>query len=124
VIRAAPGDPFAYESTTISPQVQQHWREQFGYDRPILEQYVRYVASVLHGQLGYSFSRRESVAAALEDAVPRTLLLTGLSLALSFLLGMIVGAVQAARRGSWFDRLSTGFFVLCYSLPDFWGALM
>lgn len=124
VIRAAPGDPFSYESTTISPQVQQHWREQFGYDKPVLEQYLRYVTSVLHGQLGYSFSQRESVAAALSDAVPRTLLLTGLSLALSFLLGMIVGAVQAARRGSWFDRLSTAFFVLCYSLPDFWGALM
>ncbi|HEX4684588.1 MAG TPA: ABC transporter permease [Gemmatimonadaceae bacterium] len=124
VIRAAPGDPFSYESTTITPELRQHWREQFGYNRPLLEQYVRYVASVLHGQLGYSFSARESVAEALATAIPRTLLLTGLSLGLSFLIGMIVGAVQAARRGSWFDRITTGVLVVFYSLPDFWGALM
>jgi peptide/nickel transport system permease protein len=124
VIRAAPGDPFAYESSIIQPQVREHWREQFGYNKPLLEQYVRYVASVLHGQFGYSFTARSSVAEALAIAVPRTLLLTGLSLALSFLIGMIVGAMQAARRGSWFDRITSGTLVVLYSFPDFWGALM
>jgi peptide/nickel transport system permease protein len=124
VIRAAPGDPFSYESTTITPQVQQHWREQFGYNRPLFEQYVLYVTSVLHGQFGYSFTARGSVADALATAVPRTLLLTGLSLALSFLIGMIVGAIQASRRGSWFDRTTTAALVVLYSFPDFWGALM
>lgn len=124
VIRAAPGDPFSYESSVITPQVRDHWRQQFGYNRPLLEQYARYVTSVLHGQLGYSFSTRESVAEALGTAIPRTLLLTGLSLALSFIIGMTIGAFQAARRGSWFDRISTSVLLVFYSLPDFWGALM
>jgi len=124
VIRSAPGDPFSYESSNISLAVRNHWRDQFGYNRPLVEQYARYVISVLHGQFGYSFGMRSSVAEALSIAVPRTLLLTMLSLGLSFAIGMLVGAVQAARRGSWFDRISSGVLVVFYSLPDFWGALM
>jgi peptide/nickel transport system permease protein len=66
----------------------------------------------------------QSVARALAGALPRTLLLTGLSLSLSLAIGMLIGVVQAARRGSWFDRVSSGVLLFFYSLPDFWGALM
>jgi len=124
VIRSAPGDPFAYDSPTITPAIREHWRHQFGYDRPLPEQFVRYVVSVAHGQFGYSFLHHESVAEALAQAVPRTLLLAGLALVLSFLLGVVVGVVQAVRRDGWFDRISSGILLTLYSLPDFWGALM
>lgn len=124
VIRSAPGDPFSYESSNITPAVREHWRAQFGYDRPLPEQFVRYVVSAAHGQLGYSFQMHEAVSTALAQAVPRTLLLTGVSLGLSFVLGLMIGVVQAVRRGEWFDRISSSVLMLLYSLPDFWGALM
>lgn len=124
IIRSAPGDPFAYDAPSITPSVRQHWRAQFGYDQPLTEQYARYVVSVAHGQLGYSLHRHEPVSAALAETIPRTLLLTGLSLALSFGLAIIFGVLQAVHRGSWFDRITSSFFLFCYSLPDFWGALM
>jgi peptide/nickel transport system permease protein len=124
VIRSAPGDPFSYESSTITPAIRQHWREQFGYDKPLPTQFVRYVVSVAHGQLGYSFQMHEPVSEALATAVPRTLLLTGISLALSFVFGIIIGVLQATHRGGWFDRISSGVLLFFYSLPDFWGALM
>ena len=124
VIRSAPGDPFSYASENITPAIRDHWRAQFGYDRPLPEQFVRYMASAAHGQFGYSFQMREPVSAALAQAVPRTLLLTGLSLALSFAIGLVIGVVQAVRRGGWFDRISSGVLLFLYSLPDFWGALM
>jgi peptide/nickel transport system permease protein len=124
VIRLAPGDPFSYESSRITPAVRAHWRAQFGYDRPIAEQFLRYVTSAAHGQFGYSFSMHEPVSAALAQGVPRTLLLTGISLGLSFLLGLTIGVVQAARRGGWFDRVSGAVLLLFYSLPDFWLALI
>lgn len=124
VIRSAPGDPFSYASENVTPAVRDHWRAQFGYDRPLPEQFVRYLASAAHGQLGYSFQMREPVSAALAQAVPRTLLLTGLSLGLSFVIGLLIGVVQAVRRGGWFDRLSSSVLLFLYSLPDFWGALM
>ena len=124
VIRLAPGDPFGYDLPSITPAIRQHWREQFGYDRPLLEQYVRYLASIAHGQLGYSFSLRQPVLDVLRQTLPRTLLLTGLALTLAFAIGMVVGVAQAARRGSWFDRIASGTLLTFYSLPDFWGALM
>src|SRR5437879_2718226 len=124
VIRSAPGDPFSYSGGRITPAIREQWRAQFGYDRPMLEQYVRYVTSVLHGKLGYSVGLHRPVAEVLADAVPRTLLLAGLALGLSFVLGMTIGALQAARRDSWFDRISSGVLLLFYSLPDFWGAIM
>lgn len=124
VIRSAPGDPFSYASSTITPAVRQHWRDQFGYNRPLPVQFMRYVISVAHGELGYSFQRHEPVAAALATAVPRTLLLTSISLALSVAAGVVVGVFQATRRDGWFDRVSSAVLMFFYSLPDFWGALM
>ncbi|HEX8946381.1 MAG TPA: ABC transporter permease [Gemmatimonadaceae bacterium] len=124
VIRSAPGDPFSYENENVTPAIRAQWRAQFGYDRPLPEQFVRYIASAAHGRFGYSFPLHEPVSAALAQAVPRTLLLTGLSLGLSFVLGLMIGVVQAVRRGGWFDRISSSVLLFLYSLPDFWGALM
>ncbi|HVX41234.1 MAG TPA: ABC transporter permease [Gemmatimonadaceae bacterium] len=123
VIRAAPGDPFAYDGPNITQAVREHWRHQFGYDRPLAVQYGRYVSSVLHGQLGYSLQYGEPVTAAIRQAVPRTLLLAGLSLALSFAIGIVMGVLQAVHRDGWFDRVSSGVLLVFYSLPDFWLAL-
>jgi peptide/nickel transport system permease protein len=124
IIRLAPGDPFSYESSNITPAVRQHLREQYGYDRPIPEQFVRYVTGVARGELGYSFGKHQFVSRVLAEAVPRTLLLVGVGLGLSLVLGVIVGVVQATRRNSVFDRLSSAALVTLYSLPDFWAALM
>jgi peptide/nickel transport system permease protein len=124
VIRSASGDPFSYDSPSVTPKIREQWRHQFGYDRPLVEQYMRYAASVAHGQLGYSVSRHKPVSEALAETVPNTLLLTGLSLLLSFSLAVVIGVVQAVKRDSWFDRITSGILMFFYSLPDFWGALM
>jgi peptide/nickel transport system permease protein len=124
VIRSAPGDPFSYDAGNLTPATRQHWREQFGYNRPLAEQFVRYVASVACGDLGYSFGKHEPVSRALAEAVPRTLVLVGIALAISLLIGGIVGVLQATRRNGVFDRVTSAVLVTFYSLPDFWAALM
>lgn len=124
VIRTAPGDPFSYDSGKLSEEVRDRWRHQFGYDRPIVEQFARYVSSVGRGKLGYSLSQRRTVAEALGDALPNTLLLVGTALTVSICLGVIIGVIQATKPGGWFDRISSSSMLVFYSLPDFWGALM
>lgn len=124
VIRLAPGDPFSYEDSRVSPDVRAQWRAQFGYDRPLLEQYVRYVTSVAHGKLGYSVGGHRPVTEVVAETLPRTLLLSGVALSLAFLLGMAIGVLQAARRGGLFDRISSGVLLVFYSVPDFWGAMI
>ncbi len=124
VIRLAPGDPFSYEDSRVSTAVRDQWRAYYGFDRPLPEQYVRYLSSIAHGRLGFSTGLRRPVTEVIADALPRTLLLAGLSLVLAFTIGVFIGVMQAARRGSLFDRVSSTVLLVFYSLPDFWGAMM
>jgi peptide/nickel transport system permease protein len=124
IVRLAPGEPFSYDSSLVTPAIRAHRRAQYGYDRPVGEQFVRYVASVAHGQFGYAWSLREPVSQALLQAIPRTLLLVGTSLAASLLLGIAVGVFQARHPGGFLDRVISAVLVFFFSLPDFWLAIM
>jgi peptide/nickel transport system permease protein len=126
LVHLAPGDPFAssLENPQITAAVREQWRRQWGLDRPLSEQFVRYVGSLAHGDWGYSFSMHEPVRDALARALPNTLLLMGIAYLLSFGLGVALGALQAARHGSLFDRVFGGVALFFYSVPDFWLALM
>ena len=46
LIHLAPGDPFALDSPRVTEEVRARWREQFGYDRPLAEQYLHIAASL------------------------------------------------------------------------------
>ena len=124
LVHMAPGDPFALDDPRVSEEIREHWRAQFGLDRPLLEQYLRYLGGLFRGELGYSFSRRTNVGEALAAAIPRTLLLMGVALALSITAGVALGVYQAIRRGGPAARILDGLSLFFYSLPDFWLALM
>jgi peptide/nickel transport system permease protein len=124
MIHLAPGDPFGWEGTRLTPELREQLRVRFGYDRPLLEQYGRYLANVARGELGFSHSLQVPVAVALRSAIPRTLLLMGVALAVSFGLGMWLGVVEAKRRGTRLARAVNAATLLLYSLPAFWLGLM
>ena len=124
VVRALPGDPFAFDSPRITPALRAQLRAQFGFDKPLLVQYGLYLWNAAHGQLGYSTLRNDSVSHVLARALPNTLLLAGSALLISLALGVVIGTAQAVRRGRWFDRATSFVLLLIYSLPDFWGALV
>jgi peptide/nickel transport system permease protein len=126
LIHFAPGDPIAMwlDRPGVTEALRQQWRADFGLDRPIGEQYLRWVSNTLHGNLGYSISFRRPVAAVIAEALPRTLLLVGLSLALSFALGIVVAVLQSERPGGARDRWLGRVLLVLYSVPDFWLALV
>ena len=126
VVRLAPGDPVgtALANSNVSESVRQQWRTAYGLDRPVSEQYVRWLANTARGELGYSFYHRRPVRDVLADALPRTMLLTGLALLLSFALGITVGLLQAERANTGRDRWLGRVLLLLYSVPDFWLALV
>jgi peptide/nickel transport system permease protein len=126
LVHLAPGDPLAaaLDRPGVTPEIRALWRAEFGLDRPIGEQYARWIANVPRGQLGWSFSHRRPVRSVLAEALPRTLLLVGLALAFSFAVGIAVGVLQAERAGAARDRWLGRGLLLLYSLPDFWFALV
>ncbi|MBC7673298.1 MAG: ABC transporter permease [Polaromonas sp.] len=126
MIHLAPGDPIAaaLARPNITDAMRQEWRTAYGLDRPVGEQYVRWVANTARGNLGFSFSHRRPVRDVFADALPNTLLLSGLGLVLSFAIGIVVGVVQAERPGSGRDRWLGRVLLVLYSVPDFWLALV
>lgn len=126
LVHLAPGDPIgtALDRPGVTEAVREQWRESFGLDKPLGVQYVRWVANAARGELGFSFSYRRPVRDVLADTLPRTMLLGGLALGLSFLLGVLAGVLQAECPGGARDRWLGRLLLLLYSVPDFWLALV
>lgn len=126
LMHLAPGDPVssALEGSRVTEAVRAQWRAEFGLDRPVSEQYVRWVSNAARGQLGYSFAHRRPVRDVLADALPRTLLLSGIAMLLSFAIGVGIAVLQAERPRGARDRWLGRALLLLYSVPDFWLALM
>ena len=125
LLHLAPGDPFStLDNPNITAAVRQRWRAAYGLDRPLPEQYVRYLRAVAHGDLGYSYSLHRPVRDALADALPNTLLLMGVALGASFAIGILLGVLQARHRGSSLDHGVGVASLFFFSMPDFWLAIM
>lgn len=126
MVHLAPGDPFdaALSRPNIPESVREQWRVSYGLDRPLSEQYARWLGNTAHGDLGYSFSHRRPVRDVFGDAIPNTLLLSGIGLVLSFAIGIGVGLLQAERPRSARDRWLGRVLLVLYSVPDFWLALV
>jgi len=124
LLRAAPGDPAALlvpPSATAADAARA--RARLGLDRPLWIQYERWAGGLLKGDLGESFAQHRPVWELLQRALPVSLGLGLSSLALTFLLGVTVGAVQAARRGTATDTVMTILTTSVYAAPSYWLAL-
>jgi len=125
LIHLAHGTPFLPTGERpLSPEVIARLRAQFGLDRPLPVQYVKYLAALLRGQLGESFALRRPVWDALADAIPHTLTLAGASLFVDFLLGLALGVYQAARSRRFADVALGNVALFFNSMPTFWLGLV
>ena len=125
LLRAAPGDAATLlVPPSASAEEAARLRERLGLDESIAVQYARWVGAALQGDLGESFARREPVSLVLAEALPISLGLGAASLALTFVLGTLIGVLQAARRGSPTDTILTIVTTTVYAAPSFWLALL
>jgi peptide/nickel transport system permease protein len=124
LIRLAPGDPTAFlVPPGASTADANRLRVELGLDRSMPLQYARWLGATLRGDLGTSFSNGQPVSDLLVEAAPISILLGGVSLALTFLLGVPLGMLQAAQRGRLTDRALTVLSTTVYAAPSFWLAL-
>jgi len=125
LLRLAPGDPMSrYDNPDFSPETVRGIRESLGLDKPLAEQYFRWIASFARGDFGVSLRYQRPVRDLLAEAIPNTLRLTVAALALHLVLGIFLGVLSAAQRHSPFDRVNTIAALFVYSIPSFWLALM
>lgn len=99
-------------------------REQLGLDRPLPEQYLRFVGRALQGDFGFSFRHRQGAMSIVFERMPATLQLAGAALLVSFLIGIPAGLISAMRRGTFADQVSMLIAIFGQSMPSFWLGLM
>ncbi|HEX7302774.1 MAG TPA: ABC transporter permease [Lentzea sp.] len=122
LFRVVPGDPVVSmtRGRPTTAAAQDALRAQFGLDRPLHEQFWSYFTGLLRGDLGTSFTFRRPVAEVIGDRIGPTLLLVGTSTLVAVLLGLWLGVRAGWRRGSVFDRVTTGASLALWSVPTFW----
>jgi peptide/nickel transport system permease protein len=126
VLHLAPGGPAAiYAMTpTMSAEDLERLTRELGLDRPVPEQYVRWVGGVLTGNWGRSYRDGRLVREVVVDRIPATLVLMVSAFTVAVGLGLFTGIVSAVRQYSLFDHLLTFGSMVALSIPTFWLGLM
>ncbi|MGA5772127.1 ABC transporter permease [Streptomyces pseudogriseolus] len=126
LFRLIPGDPvkFMTGGRQVSAEQLANYREQFGLDLPLWQQFTDYCGKALTGDLGTSYQFNAPVSDKITEALPNTLLLTGTAFVIYTLLGIVLGTWSAWRHGRIGDRLNTGLALTLYSVPSFWLGLL
>ncbi len=119
LVRLAPGGPFDQEKV-LPPEIKASLDRAYGLDRPLPEQYLRYLGRLAVGDLGPSMRLRDfSVNELIATGLPVSLTLGGLALLLAVGVGIPLGVLAARHRGALVDHAVMGLAVLGIALPAY-----
>jgi peptide/nickel transport system permease protein len=122
VMHATPGSPLEPEggNNPLSPAEQKNLAAKYGLDRPLWEQFGRFLLNALRGDFGQSYVyKTRSVAEILWDAFPVSLRLGALALAIATGLGIALGVLAAVHQNSFWDYFSVTTAMVAVSIPNF-----
>jgi ABC-type dipeptide/oligopeptide/nickel transport system permease component len=121
LIHLVPGDPAeAMLGEGASPKDVAELRTKLGLDRPLLEQYGRFMSGMIRGDLGISFRTSQPVTTAIAERVPATVELALASMAVAMLIAVPLGIIAAVRRGTFADYTAMTVALAGISIPNFW----
>jgi peptide/nickel transport system permease protein len=124
-LRLLPGDPIRMllsqnQQSEITPEQIDLMRHQYGLDKPMIVQYISWLGSVFHGDLGRSLFNHTPVAHEILRRLPITLNLGIPAFILGFVLGVPAGIICAVRRGKFLDTMVTTLSNIGITIPIFW----
>ena len=121
VVTLKAGDPaaFMYHIRETKEEIEE-LRRRLGLDRPLHEQYVKYLGKAIQGDFGSSIRHRQPATALILERLPYTLLLGGLALIVSFFLALPIGVLAAVKRGTSLDGFTMLFALVGQAIPVFW----
>ncbi|MCU0492281.1 MAG: ABC transporter permease [Chloroflexaceae bacterium] len=119
------GDPtYQFVQADASQEEIDAVRRAYGFDRPLLEQYLVFAAGVLRGDFGESFRFRQPAMPLVLERVPATLTLTLSALLVAWLIALPTGLISALRQNSAIDLTATGISVIGRAMPNYWMGIM
>jgi peptide/nickel transport system permease protein len=124
VLRLA-GDPVTMMlPDDTPPAVVAQYRAAWGLDRSLPEQYVRFIWSAAHGDLGYSFRDDRPALDVVLERLPMTLLLGLAGFVIAVVVGLLTGIAAALKRGTGIDHAAMAFSIFGHSMPNFFLAIL
>ena len=125
-VRVLPGDPVLLLAGErgVSAERYEMLLTQFGFNRPIWEQYWDYLLGIFQGDFGTSISTKRPVIRDFFTLFPATVELSVCAILFAVSIGVPAGILAAVRRGSMFDQLTMGTALVGYSMPIFWLGLL
>jgi glutathione transport system permease protein len=119
-VHLLPGDPARLAAgADATPETVQLVRQDLGLDKPLPEQFARWIGGITHGDFGRSLRSKRPVAVEIGERFMATFWLTLWSMAWSVLFGLVVGVIAAIWRNRWPDRLGMALAVSGISFPAF-----
>ena len=124
-VRALPGSPAeALLGERATPEAIARYNEEHGLNRPLYDQYWRYLKQIANRDLGVSVASRRNVTTEIKNRFPATVELALAAMLFAVLLGVPLGFFAAKRHGSAFDHLSLVASLVGISIPIFFLAII
>jgi len=123
IMKSVPGGPFDEGGLgrRVSPQVVATLNAKYGFDKPLPQQFVQYVAHAVHGDFGLSVEIRKDtpVGAVIKEGIGKTLLLGALALVVALVVGIPLGIIAALKQNKVPDYISLFIATAGASVPNF-----
>jgi peptide/nickel transport system permease protein/oligopeptide transport system permease protein len=126
MLHLVPGDPIRIMlgEFQTSPEQVALLEAQLHLDEPLPQQYARFLAGAVQGDLGYSIRSKRPVMDEITDNLPSTLILTLSGLLIAVVIGMTLGIIAAIKQNTFADLIAMVIAMLGVSMPSFWLGIM
>ena len=127
IMHLAPGEPTDAAmqfNPKASLEARQRMEKLYGLDEPVPVQYLNWLGRMARLDFGRSFLDDRPVTEKILERLPITVMINVCAIGLVLLLALPLGVVAAVRPGGLFDRLTTVFVFIGYSMPSFWLGLL
>lgn len=130
ILYALPSDPVSImlaaggEAAAVDSRLADELRAEYGFDEPLVYQYVHQLGRALTGDLGTSIQTRKPVVTAIAEALPHTLILAGLAFSLALILGIAIAVAASYTHRPWLRQILMALPPVGASVPTFWSGLL
>lgn len=125
IMNLTPGDPVKMMlGGDATEETVAQLTSDLGLDKPLLQQYFRYIFNLLKGDFGRSYTSNRNVRAEIFSRIPVTLRLAVISVAICSVVALLLGTLAATHQYSALDNISMLFCLGGVSMPTFWFGML
>jgi peptide/nickel transport system permease protein len=121
LLQLVPGDPIInYLGPSANKEQIQYYTQLYGYDKPVITQYVKWVAGLFHGQMGHSVTYNMEVSNVIFARLGTTLMIVLPAFVIAVIFGILFGIIAALNRGNAVDTVISVIANAGMAMPLFW----